>query len=165
MAIALLTVNMLSQIGLVATIVMGYLYAGATADFRIHFTLALISTIAALLAHCMTMFYFVGTGKIFREFSIEHGFERELRVRERTREMKFKLFPITMIATVMIVVVFVIGGGVHTRVVPVWVHNLLALLALALHIAAFLTEVKFLVANNTLNNEVTLRASQASSRS
>jgi hypothetical protein len=163
MAITLVSIHLLATLGLASTILVGYLLGHSGVTFEFHFVLALVSTILALFAHCMTMFYFIGTGKILKEAAIERGFESELQVVARTRRMKAETSGIATLAMVTIIVSFVIGGGAVPRpniAVAPWIHGVAAILGLVLHLAAFRAELRNLVLNNTLNNEVTLRAAR-----
>ncbi len=163
MAITLVSAHLLAAIGLLASIVIGYLLGHAEVSFELHFVLALISTILALFAHSMTMFYFIGTGKILKEAAIARGFEPELRVVERTRRMKAETSGIAMLAMVAVIVTFVIGGGAVPRpnvAVAPWIHGAASVTALLLHLAAFRAELRNFVANTVLNNEVTVRAAR-----
>jgi hypothetical protein len=49
---------------------------------------------------------------------------------------------------------WIVGGGVDTRVLPVWLHTSLALLALATNAFAFLKEFQCMSKNNALLDEV-----------
>lgn len=163
MAITLVSIHLLATLGLAGTILAGYFLGHSGVSFEFHFVLALISTLLALFAHCMTMFYFIGTGKILKDAAIERGFEKELRVIERTRRMKAETSGIATLAMVVIIVSFVIGGGSVPRpniAISPWIHGGAAILGLLLHLAAFRAEFRNLVANNLLNNEVTLRAAR-----
>jgi len=163
MAIALVSIHLLATLGLAGTILVGYLLGHSGLSFELHFVLALISTILGLFGHSMTMFYFIGTGKILKDAAIERGFEGELKVVERTRRMKAETSGISTLAMVAIITSFVIGGGAVPRpniAVSPWIHGGVAIVALALHLVAFRAELRNLVRNNTLNNEVTLRAAR-----
>jgi uncharacterized membrane protein len=163
MAITLVSIHLLATIGLAGTILVGYLLGHASVSFEFHFVLALLSTLLALFAHSMTMFYFIGTGKILKDAAIERGFEPDLKVIARTRRMKAETSGIATLAMVAIIVSFVIGGGAVPRpniAVSPWIHGGAAIVGLVLHLAAFRAELRNLIANNTLNNEVTLRAAR-----
>jgi len=120
--------------------------------FARHFSLALASTFLLSLAHSMTMFFFIGTGKHLKELVREHGLGRE--IVQETILYKNKLFPVMMAAILLTMVQFILGGGVHTRLIPAWIHHILAWLALGSNLYCFLLEAKYLIANSRLMNSV-----------
>ena len=48
----------------------------------------------------------------------------------------------------------ILGGGVHTRVIPTLVHTLLAAASLYFNVVAFWREAKYMIENNMLMEEV-----------
>jgi len=151
MASALLTSVFLGIVCLALSIYYGYVVPGSGAFGR-HLTLALASTFLLSLGHSMTMFFFIGTGKHIKQLVREHAFGPEI-VRE-TIVYKNKLFPPMMLAIILTMAEFIIGGGVHTRLIPAWIHHLLAWAALGSNIHCFWLEGKYLVSNSRLMNSV-----------
>jgi hypothetical protein len=49
---------------------------------------------------------------------------------------------------------WIVGGGVDTRVLPVWIHTLLALMALSANVFAFWREFRCMSENNVLLDQV-----------
>src|SRR6266568_2959988 len=126
MASALLTAVLLGITLQAVCMYYGYLVPGHGAFAR-HFTMALASTFLIALAHSMTMFFFIG---------------------------KSKLFPIMMAAIAFTMAQFILGGGVHTRVLPAWLHHILGWLAFGSNVYCFLLETKYLVSNARLMSSV-----------
>ena len=50
--------------------------------------------------------------------------------------------------------VFIIGAGVDTRVVPVWIHTALGALALMTFVYALFREIQYMSRNNILLDEI-----------
>jgi hypothetical protein len=151
MARALLTAVLLGVVLQVTSVYYGYRIPRPGAFAR-HFTLALASTFLLSLAHSMTMFFFIGTGKHVKELVAEHRLGPEI-VRE-TILFKNKLFPVMMLAIGLTMAQFILGGGVHTRLVPAWIHHLLGWAAVASNLHCLLLEGRYLVANGRLMNSV-----------
>lgn len=151
MASALLTALLLGIVAQAATMYYGYRIPSAGA-FGLHFTLALASTLLLSLAHSMTMFFFIGTGKHIRELVTEHGLGQDI-IRE-TILYKNKLFPVMLLAMATTMAQFILGGGVHTMVIPPWTHHLLGWASVASNAYCFTLETKYLVSNSRLMNAV-----------
>ena len=151
MASGLLTAIILGLATQATTMYYGYQVPRAGAFAR-HFTLALASTTLLSLAHSMTMFFFIGTGKHIKELAKEHGLRQEI-VKE-TILYKNKLFPPMMMAILLTMTQFILGGGIHTRVLPAWIHHLLGWITFGSNIYCFLLEAKYLISNGRLMNSV-----------
>jgi hypothetical protein len=151
MASALLTALLLGLLVQAASIYYGYRIPGPGAFAR-HFSLSLASTFLLSLAHSMTMFFFIGTGKHIKELVQEHGLGPE--IVQETIHYKNRVFPSMMVAILITMAQFILGGGTHTRVIPVWVHHILGWAALLSNIYCFALEAKYLVSNSRLMNSV-----------
>ena len=151
MASALLTAVLLGVVTQAASMYYGYLVPVPGA-FAKHFSLALASTILLSLAHSMTMFFFIGTGKQIKELVKEHA--RRQSIVQETILYKNKLFPIMMVAITLTMAQFILGGGTHTRVIPAWIHHVLGWLAFGSNVYCFLLEGKYLAFNSRLMNTV-----------
>lgn len=138
-------------VALMVTMYLGFSIQGG-AGLADHFLFALFATLVAVLAQCMSMFYFIGTGKQVKDLLGSHP-EREPFI-QRTREFKSKVFPPATLAITFTMAAWIVGGGVDTRVLPVWTHTSLALLALATNVFAFLREFRYMSQNNALLDEV-----------
>ena len=57
----------------------------------------------------------------------------------------------------------ILGGGVHTRVIPTYVHTLLAAAALYFNFVAFWRGAKYMVQHNMLMDEIARRLRAAPS--
>ena len=132
------------------------LYLGFTMDGRVglqqHFLFALFATFVAILAQCMSMFYFIGTAKQVKDLMASHPEASDFIL--RTRQFKSRVFPPATVAILFTMAAWIVGGGVDTRVIPVWIHTTLAVLALATNGFAFLRELQYMAKNNILLDEV-----------
>jgi hypothetical protein len=151
MASALLTALLIGLLVQAASIYYGYRIPVSGAFAR-HFSLSLASTFLLSLAHSMTMFFFIGTGKHIKELVREHGLGPE--IVQETIHYKNRVFPSMMVAILVTMAQFILGGGTHTRVIPVWVHHILGWAALLSNIYCFALEAKYLVSNSRLMNSV-----------
>jgi hypothetical protein len=151
MAQALLTAVLLGVVFQCATLFYGYRIPHPGAFGR-HFILALASTILLSLGHSMTLFFFIGTGKHLKDLVREHGLGPEV-VRE-TILFKNKLFPPMMLAIGVTMAQFILGGGIHTRMIPSWVHAILGWGSVASNAYCLALEAKYLVSNARLMDSV-----------
>lgn len=151
MARALLMIGWLATFGMVATALVGY-GVEESSWFEVHALGAIGSALLLLFSHCWIMFYLIGTGKAIRVAVEEHQLDRE--AVERTREFKNRSYPWLMLAIGLVMTVFIVGGGVATRVIPPWIHQLLFFAALAAQAKALREEHAVLRANEQLMGEV-----------
>lgn len=151
MVLALLTSSLMGIVALAVTIYLGFSIQGST-GLSDHFLFALFATLVAVLAQCMSMFYFIGTGKQVKDLLRSHP-QAEPFI-EQTRAFKSRVFPAATLAMACTMAAWIVGGGVDTRVLPVWLHTSLALLALLTNIVAFVREASCMSQNNILLDEV-----------
>ena len=155
---ALLTGTLMGTIGIVITV-----YVGFSMDGRVglndHFMYALFATVIVTLSHSMSMFYFIGTGKQVKDLLESHPQAGEFI--QRTRVFKSETSPAATMAILFTMAAWIIGGGVDTRVVPTWIHTVLALLALISNLVAFVREAKCMSENNILLDEVAVLIGEA----
>ena len=64
------------------------------------------------------IFFFVGTGVSVRDYSQEHHLPDDYR--QRSLAIKHKLYPPTMLNLLLMIILFVLPGAVHTGKVP-WI--------------------------------------------
>ena len=147
MAQALLVTTLLTIVGLIATIFVGYT-ARTGADIGNHILVALATTVIGLFSQSMTLFFFIGTGKEIKDKA--KGARDERDVVGNTRAFKNKVFPAALYAMLMLGVTFILGGGVHMGKVPSWLHQILAFASLALYARAYWIELQAMVENAKL---------------
>jgi hypothetical protein len=151
MALALLTLNLLSLLALGATAYWGHVIPQGGGALGRHLTLALIATLLALFTQTMTFFYFIGIGSSIRKSVQATGLGAELL--RQSRWLKAQVFPWAAGAMGLLMIAFILGGAAHTRVLPGWVHGGLGYLAVAVSVAAFFLEARLLLRQNLLLNE------------
>src|ERR1700737_5220562 len=118
MAQALLITTLLTLAGLIATSIAGFIAApGHVAQ---HIFLALATVVLGLFSQSMTMFFFIGTGKQLKDKAKGADFEPE--VRQATRALTMKVSPAATYAMLLLMLTFIMGGGVASGQTPRWLH-------------------------------------------
>jgi hypothetical protein len=130
---------------------MGFLIADRSGISQ-HFLFGFFTTFLVALAQSMTMFYFIGTGKQVKDLVANYQAGQEF-IR-RTKRFKAKVFPPSTWAILFTMATMIVGGGVDTRVIPTFVHTLLAAAALYYNLVAFWREAKYMIEHNMLMEEV-----------
>jgi len=138
MAQALLITTLLTIAGLIATSIQGF-RAASGADVGNHILLALATVIIGLFSQSMTMFFFIGTGKELKDKA--KGASDEPTVVSDTKRFKTKVFPIAFYSMMVLMLTFILGGGVHTGTLPVWTHSILSLISAAFFARAYWIEL------------------------
>ena len=154
---ALLMVGGLATLGLLVTAVMGYAVPAGYEPEHLsnHLLLAVFSSLLLLFSHCWILFYLIGTGKALKEAVAEHGLEPE--IIEQTKQFKTRSNPWLMLAMMLAMATFVLGGGVATKVVPAWVHHSLFFVTIVCQVWALWVEFEVLSANEKLMKSVDRR--------
>ena len=147
----MLILGWLATAGLLSTGLIGFQISRET-GVGLHLLVALFSSLLILFSHSWIMFYLIGTGKAVKTAVSEHGLDAEYAA--RTIEFKNRSYPWLMFAMGVVMVTFIIGGGVATRVIPSWIHALLFAVALLVQIRSLTLEGQVLLANDRLMQEV-----------
>lgn len=134
MAQALLITTLLSIAGLIATSVMGFL--ASPQQVATHIFVALATVIAGLFSQSMTMFFFIGTGKEIKEAA-----NGDAAIVQQTKTFKSRVFPIATYSMAVLMVTFIMGGGVASGKTPRWLHLALSAATLALYVRAYWIEI------------------------
>jgi len=151
MVLALLTASLLSLICFVVTVVMGFTMQ-VRSGISQHIMWGFFSTFLVTLSQSMTMFYFIGTGKHVKDLvGSQPGGNEFIR---RTKVFKAKVFPAALWAMLFTMAAMILGGGVHTRMIPSWVHLSLAVIALYYNIVAIWRDAKYMLEHNMLMLEL-----------
>ncbi len=151
---SLLVVGALATVGLLATGLLGY---GLTTPYDVealstHLLIAVITSLLLLFSHCWILFYLIGTGKVLKQAVAEHGLEEE--IAEETRQFKKRSNPALMLAMMLAMATFVVGGGVATGAIDGWVHAALFYGTLAVQVWALWIEYEVLSRNERLMRSV-----------
>lgn len=146
MAQFLLITTLLTMAGLIATGIAGFLASpGHVAQ---HIFMALGTVVIGLFSQSMTMFFFIGTGKQLKD-AVKGG-EQEPEVRKSTRALAMRVSPAATYAMVLIMVLFITGGGVSLGKTPRWLHLTLAIATLVLYARAYWIEIRAMEKNAQL---------------
>jgi hypothetical protein len=146
MAQFLLITTLLTIAGLIASIVAGYLVSPGHAAQHIMF--ALTTVVIGLFSQSMTMFFFIGTGKQLKDET--KGGQHEADVKNATRALTMRVSPVATYAMAVLMIAFIMGGGVATGKTPVWLHNVLAYASLAMYMRAYWIEIHAMNESATL---------------
>jgi hypothetical protein len=151
MVLGLLTASLVSIVCFIITVFMGFMMVGRTGLGQ-HFLFGFFTTFLVTLAQSMTMFYFIGTGKQVKDLVANHPSGKEFI--QRTKVFKARVFPPALWAMLFTMATMIVGGGVDTRVIPAFVHTVLATAALYFNVVAFWKEAKYMVEHNMLMEEL-----------
>ncbi|MBI4471248.1 MAG: hypothetical protein HY646_01175 [Acidobacteria bacterium] len=148
MVLGLLTVSFVSIVAFIVTAVMGFLGTPVAQ----HVLFGLFATFLVTLSQSMTMFFFIGTGKQVKDLVANQPSGPQFV--QRTKVFKARVFPPALWAMLFTMATMILGGGVHTRVIPTLVHTLLAAASLYFNVVAFWREAKYMIEHNMLMEEV-----------
>ena len=151
MVLALLTASLVSIVCFIITVLMGFMMVGRSGLGQ-HFLFGFFTTFLVTLAQSMIMFYFIGTGRQVKDLMADHPARNEFI--QRTKRFKAEVFPSAMWAMLFTMAAMILGGGVDTRVIPPFVHTVLAAAALYFNLIAFWKEAKYMIEHNKLMAEV-----------
>lgn len=158
MAQFLLVTTLLSIAGLIATGIFGFLAGpGHTAQ---HIFFALGTVILGLFSQSMTMFFFIGTGK-----EIKDAANNDASVVQRTKAFKAKVFPAATYAMLVLMVTFILGGGVASGRTPRWLHLTLSVATLVMYGRAYYVQLQAMLENASLMEKYLRDSGDSSLRS
>ena len=148
---ALLTVGAMATLGLIATGILGYLVADV-GSAGLHVLIALATCLLLLFSHCWIMFYLIGTGKAIKQAVADEKLSPDLV--EETKELKNRSYPSLMLAMVLAMATFILGGGVDTGTIPAWFHQAMFLITLFVQLRTLWIEHLVLLDNRALMGRV-----------
>ena len=148
LAQALLTSVLIGLAGLVAAAVFGL----QATDIARHISVGIFSTMIALLAHSMMMFYLIGKGKAVKDAMAEHSVAGDYY--RRIAVARKPVFSIATLAMAVTMVAAIMGASVDTGVLPPIVHAMIAYGAIACNVAALKIEISALSASSGIVDEV-----------
>ena len=146
MAQFLLVTTLLTIAGLIATMIAGFMATPVSAAQHILF--ALTTVVIGLFSQSMTMFFFIGTGKQLKD--AVKGSPDEAAVKAATRSLTMRVSPIATYAMAVLMVLFIMGGGVATGRTPRWLHDLLAVATVLMYARAYWVELNAMMGNADL---------------
>ena len=148
---ALLTVGAMATLGLIATGVLGYMVADV-GSAGLHLLIALATCVLLLFSHCWIMFYLIGTGKAVKQAVADAGLSADLV--EETKTLKNRSYPSLMLAMVLAMATFILGGGVDTGAIPTWLHQVMFLATVFVQVRTLWIEHLVLLDNSELLGRV-----------
>jgi hypothetical protein len=122
-----------------------------------HFMLGLLAAVCTLLVHCLSMTYFLGTGRWVKEVCDAYGLPDGQWPRV-TRDMKRQNTPSGLLAMGVTIAAAAAGEGVQHAVWPWWIHLTLAVLTLIVNGFAFVVEHRNICMNVRVMQEVEIEA-------
>src|SRR5262252_6758527 len=159
MVLGLLTTSLLSIVCFIVAVVKGLTVHGP-ASVSQHILWGFFATFLVTLAQSMTMFYFIGMGKHVKDLVISHSITEGFV--QRTKVFKARVFPPALWAMLFTMATMILGGGVHTKMIPAWVHLSLAVAALFFNLQAFAREAKYMIEHSVLMQELEKRLQSTS---
>ena len=147
----LITFNFASIVFLVWVFVQGML-VDTPASIRSHIVMALAATGLIVFAHSLTLMYVVAVGRMIRE-AVEKK-QLDQKYISQTKGYRRAISKVATLAMIAVMAQTILGGGVHTRMFPVWFHFGLGLAALFISGWATYLEVRYLIANHVLGHHV-----------
>ncbi|HEX4998394.1 MAG TPA: hypothetical protein VFY29_09215 [Terriglobia bacterium] len=149
-----MTVSLLSIVCFLYTVFLGFGIHDHT-GVGWHIEMGMAATFLVVFAQSMTMFFFIGTGKQVKDLVINTPMANEFI--PRTKRFKARVFPPALWAMLLTMATMILGGGVHTRVLPAWIHWGLAAGALYYNLVAFWRDAKYMLEHNLLMEELESR--------
>jgi|SRR5581483_748521 len=143
MAQFLLITTLLTIAGLIATSIAGFLASPGHVAQHIFFALGTV--VLGLFSQSMTMFFFIGTGKQLKEATNQNP-----EVVQQTRAFKMRVSPASMYAMVLLMILFITGGGVAGGKTPHWLHLTLAIVTILVYAWAYWIEIQAMEKNARL---------------
>jgi hypothetical protein len=143
MAQFLLITTLLTIAGLIATAIAGAMATPHHVAQHIFFALATV--VIGLFSQSMTMFFFIGTGKELKDAS-----QQDATVVQRTRDFKAHVFPTAFYSMAVLMVTFIMGGGVSRGLTPHWLHIALTIASIAMYGRAYWVQIKAMEENAKL---------------
>jgi tellurite resistance protein len=98
------------------------------------------------------MFYFLGKAKAVREAAAEGGLSTEFE--RRIAVVRAPVFSAATIAMAVTMVTALLGASVDTRVMPSWVHSMVAIASLLTNLRAVQFEIRALTESARVVAEV-----------
>ena len=158
MAIALLAGTVLALAGFLLTSVQGFALAAhldaAHPAARLlvtrHVAYAIPAVLLSLFSQSMVIFFFIGTGRLVKDEVAGLPEPERRAILDVLRGFKATTSPPATFALLSAIVVFVLGGAVHTKALPSWVHLWASVVAVGTHIWALVAEWRAFIENGRL---------------
>jgi hypothetical protein len=148
----LISFNLGSVALLIWVFIQGYGAGGATNGIRHHITLGLAATAMIVFSQSMTMMYAAAIGRMIRQ-AVEKS-ELDPHHVKRTKDYRKRIFRLGSLTMLIVMLHTILGGGAHTHVFPLRVHEVLAIITVLFTLYAVATEIRYLIYNHLLGHQV-----------
>ena len=115
-----------------------------------HVAYAIPTVLLSLFSQSMVIFFFIGTGRLVKDEIAGYTETERRSVLDVLRGFKRTTSPPATFALLSAITVFVLGGAVHTKALPSWVHLAAAMTAAAVHLWALSSEWTAFIENGKL---------------
>lgn len=150
---ALLIIGALATLGFLASGVLGYRLEGpADAAMLRHVLVGLAACLAQLFSHCWILIYLIFTGRAIRETVQDRGLDPSC-AEEPGRFLR-STAPWLLVAVVLGLAAFLVGGATATGAVKPWIHHALFWAALAVQGWTLWRELRVLRATQALIDDI-----------
>jgi hypothetical protein len=123
-----------------------------------------VATLIVLL-QCLIFGFFIGSGKSIKRVVADNNLGAYWI--QKTKDYKNKCYPALMLAIVVSAAAAILGGGVASGAIPIWVHEVFIWLALAANARSLWISYKVVVENvnaiHIINAEVQIRKNEGRS--
>jgi hypothetical protein len=120
-----------------------------------------VATLIVLL-QCLIFGFFIGSGKSIKRVVAENNLGPHWI--QKTKDYKNQCYPALMLAIVISAAAAILGGGVASGEIPIWIHEIFVWLALAANIRSLWISYKVVVENvnaiHLINVEVQTRKNE-----
>lgn len=103
--------------------VIGFMIPGDPSLLGNHILIGVFSGIYLCGLHTLTMFHLIGTAKDMKEAA--RILPEYAEIVSVIRASKMRIFPMMTLAILVTIATVVLGGGIHTKVIPLWVHDVM----------------------------------------
>jgi hypothetical protein len=136
---------------MIAAVVMGYALQAGRLDVGLHVRTGFFFALGISFAHAMTIFYLAGAGVGMREAAGARAASRRFEeLLEAASVIRKRLALPVGGAIASLMAATILGGGSHTRWLPLWPHHAFSLAALALNLFASWRAARALAAQEEL---------------
>jgi hypothetical protein len=146
---SLLIVGVLATVGVAVAAAFGYgLTSPSDPGMPRHVIAALVASAMVVFSHSWILLYLLGTGKVIRDAVREGGLDPALL--EASRRLRRTCYPAIVLAALLVIATFLLGGAVAASATAPWVHHTLFWVAIVVQAIALWIEVRGLAANERL---------------
>lgn len=120
--------------------------------FGLHFRMGILTALFSMLAHCIVFTYFLGTCRWVKETSAAYRLGAAFTVTSAQCRRRAVLAVVASIA--LVVATIASGAGAHTRIWPVWIHDIVPAGSYIFMAAAYAIEIAAIERHTVLTDEI-----------